>query len=216
MDQRNPGSRIGLFRQSIELLRGTKFACEQRLPFRIMCVSPIGIVTGTSSGRLSGDGRDWRHEDATSPPLPPSVPRRDHQPRGLAREAGVQLRAARQLLSEYVGIEEMSVGRSVSDLGRQQAGHPLGRGHHEGHVGRGSALRPWRSLQAASPSLESRRSARCAVAAQISATGRFRLFRPSHPALAQHRDGPPRYLPWQRQDSQEVGFCARDRAGIDL
>jgi hypothetical protein len=48
------------------------------------------------------------------------------------------------------------------------------------------------------------------------ALGRFPLFRPSHPALAQHRDGPPRYLPWQRQDSQEVGFCAGDRTDIDL
>jgi hypothetical protein len=37
-----------------------------------------GIVTVTSSGRLSGGGRDWRHEDAPRPPLPPSVSRRDH------------------------------------------------------------------------------------------------------------------------------------------
>jgi hypothetical protein len=54
------------------------------------------------------------------------------------------------------------------------------------------------------------------VGPPAAALAQFRLFRPSHPALAQHRDGPPRYLPWQRQDSQEVGFCARDRADIDL
>ena len=43
-----------------------------------------GIVTVTGSGATSGGGRDWRHEAATRPALPPSVSRRDHQPRRLA------------------------------------------------------------------------------------------------------------------------------------
>jgi len=42
-----------------------------------------GIVTVTEPGRMSADGRDWRHEASTRPPLPPPVPRRDHQPRRL-------------------------------------------------------------------------------------------------------------------------------------
>ena len=39
-----------------------------------------GIVTVIRSGCLPGTGRDWRHEAATRSVLPPSVPRRGHQP----------------------------------------------------------------------------------------------------------------------------------------
>jgi hypothetical protein len=44
----------------------------------------MGIVTVTKSGRIRGGRRDWRHEAATRSPLPPPVPRRDHQLRCLA------------------------------------------------------------------------------------------------------------------------------------
>jgi hypothetical protein len=43
-----------------------------------------GIVTATKSGRIRGGRRGWRHEAATRSPLPPPVPRRDHQLCGLA------------------------------------------------------------------------------------------------------------------------------------
>src|SRR5271169_5865429 len=43
-----------------------------------------GIVTVTGSGGRPSDGRDWRYEVATRPPLSSSVPRRDHQPCRLA------------------------------------------------------------------------------------------------------------------------------------
>jgi hypothetical protein len=36
-------------------------------------VSPVGIVTVTGSGMRRGGRRDWRHEAATRPELPPSV-----------------------------------------------------------------------------------------------------------------------------------------------
>src|ERR1700676_5822454 len=38
----------------------------------------LGIVTVTGSGMRPGDRRDWRHETATRPGLPPSLSRRDH------------------------------------------------------------------------------------------------------------------------------------------
>jgi hypothetical protein len=40
--------------------------------------APAGIVT------VTGGRSDWRDEVATGPPLPPSVPGRDHQPHRLA------------------------------------------------------------------------------------------------------------------------------------
>jgi hypothetical protein len=43
-----------------------------------------GIVTMTRSGSMPVGGRDWRHEAATRPPLPPSVPSQDRLPRRLA------------------------------------------------------------------------------------------------------------------------------------
>jgi hypothetical protein len=48
-----------------------------------VCNIEQGIVTATKSGRICGGRRDWR-DDATRSPVPPPVPRRDHQLRCLA------------------------------------------------------------------------------------------------------------------------------------